>query len=381
MHRELVERRGWLTEDQFLRALSFCMLLPGPEAMQLATYAGWRLRGTRGGLIAGGLFVLPGAIVIAALAWAYAALGHIGWMQAAFLGIKAAVVAIVIDALLKLSRRALLSALHWALACAGFLAVFALGLPFPLLVLIAGCFGAYHTGTAASDIPRPRTDTARTIAIWGALWLLPLLAVYAADPEFLGPLAAFFSKLAVVTFGGAYAVLAYMTQTVVQDYGWITTPQMIDALGLAETTPGPLILVTEFVAILAGYARDGVALAMLAGVVALWMTFVPCFLWIFAGAPYLEWLSSKPRLTGALAAITATVVGVVASLSLWFALHVFFGRLAYGPGQIPLPAPASFQAAPALIALIAAYLILWRHWPVGSVLVICALGGLLAGLV
>ncbi|MEL7522776.1 MAG: chromate efflux transporter, partial [Cyanobacteria bacterium J06553_1] len=254
MHDNLVERHKWLTEQQYLRALSLCMLLPGPEAMQLATYAGWRLRGTVGGLLAGLLFVVPGALVILALALGYVWYGDVPLVRAAFLGIKAAVIVIVLQALLRLAKKALTGPAAWALAGAAFVSLFALGLPFPLIVLAAGAYG--YVTARPSDAPvmpeTAPTGTARTVAIWAALWAAPLIACWIFAQEFLLQIGLFFSKLAVVTFGGAYAVLAYMTQEVVQNYGWIDTGQMIDALGLAETTPGPLILVTEFVALLAG---------------------------------------------------------------------------------------------------------------------------------
>ena len=337
MHDELVERRRWLSEDQFLGALSFCMLLPGPEAMQLATYAGWRLRGIAGGLLAGLLFVLPGALVILALALAYARFADLDWVQAAFLGIKAAVVIIVLKALWKLARKALKGAAHWILAGLAFVAMYAGSVPFPLVIGCAALAGlALGSGAAPAEVPRrpAHTHLLRTVSIWGALWAAPLLLAVALDAPFLTELGLFFSKLAVVTFGGAYAVLAYMTQAVVETHGWLTTAQMIDALGLAETTPGPLILVTQFVGLLAGLQEGGLMLGLAAGALTLWVTFTPCFLWIFAGAPYVEWLLAQPRLKGALAGISAAVVGVILNLAFWFALHVLFARVrdsALGP--------------------------------------------------
>ena len=327
MHRELVEQRPWLTEKQYLNALSFCMLLPGPEAMQLATYAGWRLRGTAGGLLAGLLFVLPGAALILLLATLYAAYGTLPWVAAAFLGIKAAVVVIVVQALLKVSSRALEGPVAYGLAVAAFLALLALGVPFPLIILVAAAIGAIAMRGAAAEAPPLAVSPARTvgtIALWLALWLVPLAALRLFGPALLADIATFFSTLAVVTFGGAYAVLAYMVQEVVQGFGWLTTEQMMDALGLAETTPGPLILVTEFVGFLASAQAGGWGMGLAAALVTLWMTFVPCFLWIFAGAPYVEWIATRPRLTGALSGITAAVVGVIANLSVWFALTLWF---------------------------------------------------------
>ena len=341
MHDSLVARQNWLSEQDYLRALSLCMLLPGPEAMQLATYAGWRLRGTGGGLLAGLLFVVPGALVILALALGYIWYGDVPLVRAAFLGIKVAVIVIVLQALLRLAQKALNGPAAWALAALAFLSLFVFGLPFPLIVLAAGVYG-YVTARPTEAVAPPTTaptGTVRTIVLWLALWAAPLLGCLVFAQDFLLQIGLFFSKLAVVTFGGAYAVLAYMTQEVVQNYGWIETGQMIDALGLAETTPGPLILVTEFVALLAGYAKGGVGLAIAAGVLTLWVTFVPCFLWIFAAGPYLEHIAARPRLSAALQAITAAVVGVILNLSVWFALHVLFAIIRT-TGPLPIPRPA-----------------------------------------
>lgn len=360
MHEELVERRQWLSEDQFLRALSLCMLLPGPEAMQLATYAGWRLRGLWGGLLAGLLFVVPGALVIFVLAFAYISYGQIPLVQAAFVGIKAAVIIVVLQALLRLGNKALANTSAWILAALAFVALFAFGLPFPLIIGAAAAYG-YLTGKAAAGtsipISVPIAQTLRTILIWSALWATPMIFLWAIQAEFLIQLGLFFSKLAVVTFGGAYAVLAYMSQTVVQDYGWVTSGQMIDALGLAETTPGPLILVTQFVAILAGAGSGGISLAIAAGVLALWVTFVPCFLWIFAAGPYIETLTSRPRLSAALSAITAAVVGVILNLSIWFALHVLFGQVGQW-GAMPLPLLSTINLIATILTVAAAVLML-----------------------
>ena len=381
MHDELVDKRRWLGEQQFLGALSFCMLLPGPEAMQLATYAGWRLRGVPGGLIAGLLFVLPGALVILALALGYAAYGQLPLVQAAFLGIKAAVVAIVLRALITLARKALVGWDGWLLAGLGFAAMFFLGVPFPLLIGVAALWGYLRTGAsrAAPDSgPLPRAGaTARTVLIWGALWAAPILAVIALDQTFLTDIALFFSTLAVVTFGGAYAVLAYMTQAVVETHGWLTTAQMIDALGLAETTPGPLILVTQFIGLLAGFAQGGLGMGLIAGTLTLWVTFIPCFLWIFAGAPYVDALLARPRLKGALAAISAMVVGVILNLSLWFALHVIFAQVS-DTRLGPLPVWASFQPVSLAMIGLAALLLIGRGWSVLRLLPVMA--ALAAGL-
>ena len=375
MHTELVDRRKWLGEQQFLGALSFCMLLPGPEAMQLATYAGWRLHGVLGGLLAGLLFVLPGAAVILCLALGYAYFGELPLVQAVFLGIQAAVVAIVFNALLKLSRKALTGWDSWALALLGFAAIFVFSVPFPLIIAAAALWGYVTTRGEQVAPPEPAktsvTATLRTIVFWGGLWLAPLVLLWLMGAAFLTDLAVFFSKLAVVTFGGAYAVLAYMTQSVVDTHGWLSTEQMIDALGLAETTPGPLILVTEFVGILAGFQQGGVGLALLAGVITLWMTFTPCFLWIFAGAPYVENILARPRLKGALAAISAAVVGVILNLSVWFALHVLFGTITRGAFG-PLPDLTSFNALSAGFVAIACLLFLVLRLPMLSVLAVMA---------
>ncbi|MEO0402740.1 MAG: chromate efflux transporter [Pseudomonadota bacterium] len=341
MHDALVTRHKWLSEEQYLRALSLCMLLPGPEAMQLATYAGWRLRGVPGGLLAGLLFVVPGAVVILVLALGYVQFGDVPLVQAAFLGIKAAVIVVVLQALMQLGRKALQGAAAWVLAGLAFVALFVLGLPFPVIVIAAGLYGYIAAKPDARPAPPhpARANTLRTVLIWSALWAAPLVVVWVMAHGFLLQVGLFFSKLAVVTFGGAYAVLAYMTQAVVQDYGWITTGEMIDALGLAETTPGPLILVTEFVALLAGFSQGGLGLALAAGALALWVTFTPCFLWIFVAGPYLDHIAARPRLSGALKSITAAVVGVILNLSVWFALHVLFGTIGSVP-RLALPVPA-----------------------------------------
>ncbi len=382
MQSELVERRGWLEQRQFLGALSFCMLLPGPEAMQLATYAGWRLRGTWGGIIAGLLFVLPGALAIVALALAYAQYGDVPLVAALFAGVKAAVLVIVAQALWRLGNRALEGRAQVVLAVLAFAAIYAAALPFPLIIAAAAAWGAWAArgqphGAAAPITPGQTARTLRTIAIWGSLWAAPVLAAHATGATFLAAIAAFFSKLAVVTFGGAYAVLAYMTQTVTQTHGWISADQMIDALGLAETTPGPLILVTQFVAMLAGFGAGGTGTALAAGAMALWVTFIPCFLWIFAGAPYLERLLAQPRLRGALSAISAAVVGVIANLSLWFGLHVLFAELRSGPlGTYPVLSSLDTPAA-GLTALAAILMLALRIPMLPALALMAAAGGLL----
>ncbi|MBU2993538.1 chromate efflux transporter [Octadecabacter sp. 1_MG-2023] len=379
MQKELVDDRPLLSQDDFLKALSFCMMLPGPEAMQLATYAGWKLNGMRGGLIAGGLFILPGALLIAVLAFAYASFGALPLIQAAFLGIKAAVIIIVVQAILKLLGRALERRDHRIIAVLAFLALFLFNLPFPLVIVLAAGYGALTCSdhsTIKTALPWRRSIT--PIAIGGVLWGLPLLAAWAAGATFLLALGLFFSKLALVTFGGAYAVLAYMTQAVVTDHGWLSTAQMIDALGLAETTPGPLILVTEFVGITAGIAQSGWPLGLLAGVMTLWVTFVPCFIWIFAGAPLIDWLDGYPRIRAGLAAITAAVVGVIANLSVWFAAHVMFDQVDTSTGLLRTLSPdwSSFNVAAFALTALAALLLLKRKLPMIPTLAVMAAAGI-----
>ena len=387
MHRELVEERPWMDEDSFLRGLSFCMLLPGPEAMQLCTYTGWRLRGFPGGLLAGLLFVLPGALVIAALVWLYTIFGNLPLVQAAFLGVKAAVVVIVVQALWKLSNKALRHPQDWALAGFGFAALFVFGLPFPLVILAAGLFGGLRLRSESPDqvlISARSPDlkahhSLRTILIWGGLWLLPLLGLSLIEAEFLASIGWFFAKLAVVTFGGAYAVLAYMSQAVVQHHQWISAGEMIDALGLAETTPGPLILVTQFVAMLAGLKQGGLALYLAAGATALWATFMPCFLWIFAAAPYVERLAALPRLSAALKAITAAVTGVILNLMVWFALHVLFQEVAHLQTSVlalPWPNLHSLDRAALVLTLLAPLVAYGLRGRLFWLLAIMALAGL-----
>ena len=379
MHRMLVDERDWLTEKQFLNALSFCMLLPGPEAMQLATYAGWRLQGVLGGLIAGLLFVLPGAAVIFALALLYVTYGDVPLVGTLFLGVQAVAVVIVIDALIKVSKRALHGVAHWVLAGLAFVAIFVFAVPFPVIVLAAGLYGAV-VATTETTPALPVEVSARhsllTIVIGLAVWGLPVLAVdLAFGGTILTEIALFFSKLAVVTFGGAYAVLAYMAQDVVVQYGWLTPTEMMDGLGLAETTPGPLILVTQFVGTLAAFREGGYGLAIAGGVMTLWVTFVPCFLWIFVGAPYIDWISAQPLLNGALRAITAAVVGVILNLSLWFALHVLFGTVTKteaGVMRIWVPDVATLNWQAIALMALSAVLLLRARLAIGWVLGISA---------
>jgi len=393
MHRILVEEKRWIAEPLYLSALSFCMLLPGPEAMQLATYAGWRLHGTKGGLTAGLLFVLPGAFVVLALSAIYVAFGNLPLVAALFLGIKSAVLVIVIEALLRIARRALKGRQDWAIAALAFVGIFFLALPFPLIVLLAAAWGFMRAASdpaASAGIERPRLagQTIRTTALWLAIWFIPLgvLAYAFGFDHVVVQLAAFFSRLAVVTFGGAYAVLAYMSQDVVVQHHWLEAGQMMDGLGLAETTPGPLILVTEFVGFVAAWRNAGGgswSMALLGAAVALWATFAPCFLWIFAGAPYIEWLTKQARLKGALDAITAAVVGVILNLAVWFALHVFFAKVdavRQGPLILWIPEPASADWRVVVLAALSAALLLYRHWNMVAVLAVAAAGGLVLSL-
>ncbi len=393
MHKMLVDERKWIDDARFLNALNFCMLLPGPEAMQLATYIGWRMHGIRGGLTAGLLFVLPGALVILALSLIYALFGQVPALQAIFLGIKAAVLIVVVEALLRISKRALKGPEHWVLAGLSFVAIFFLGAPYPLIVAVAALVGyllAVREGakpavTAAALPGIPVTQTLATAGFWLAVWVTPLLAIAAllGTGHVLAQIGWFFSKLAVVTFGGAYAVLAYMGQDVASQYGWITPGEMLDGLGLAETTPGPLILVTEFVGFLAGYRHSGAGPSVLMGVlgaaITLWATFAPCFLWVFTGAPYVEWLNGQPRIKGALSGITAAVVGVILNLTVWFALHVFFGKVTpsmLGPLKLWMPDVTTLDPKIVILAAISGFLLLWRHWNIIAVLAVAAIGGL-----
>jgi chromate transporter len=387
MHRVLVDELRWIGEDRFLRALNFCMLLPGPEAMQLATYVGWLLHGTVGGLAAGLLFVLPGALVVLALSIAYALFGHMPLVEAAFVGIKAAVLVIVIEALLKVARRALHEPSHWAIAAAAFIGIFFFAVPFPLVIAGAASFGYVLNRTRdtslslATEAPEvPLTQTLGTACLWLAIWLVPLamLAIIFGRDHIFTDIAIFFSKLAVVTFGGAYSVLAYMAQQAVETHGWLSAREMLDGLGLAETTPGPLILVTEFVGFLAGYRFGGepkLVFGLLGAAITLWATFAPCFLWIFVGAPYIERLGTNPRLESALSAVTAAVVGVILNLSLWFALHVFFARVEpvrRGALQLWLPDFSTLDVKAVLLACLAALLLFVSRLGIAATLAICA---------
>ena len=401
MHREIVEDRGWIAEEDYLQALNVCHLLPGPEAQQLATWIGWRLHGLRGGLAAGLLFVIPGAVVMAGLSILYAVAANLDWFEALFLGVKAAVLAIVLQALLRIGGKALDTPLRKGLALAAFMALFAFDLPFPLVVLGALALGAAVAAvrpealglkpvTAAPvTTPRPWRATLLTVIGWGAIWAAPLLLVLATlGPEHvLWDIGVFFSQLAVVTFGGAYAVLAYMAQQAVETYGWLGPGEMADGLGLAETTPGPLIMVTQFVGFLGAWRTPEPFSPLVAGLLGAglttWVTFAPCFLWIFALAPWMDRLAHAPRLRGGLAAVTAAVVGVIANLALWFALHVLFARVGetrFGPLELTAPQWASLDWRAAILTLLALAMTFALKWGVVRVLAVCAAGGLLLSL-
>jgi chromate transporter len=345
MHRILVDEKKWVDEPRFLHALNFCMLLPGPEAQQLATYIGWLLHGIRGGIVAGVLFVLPGAFVMLGLSLIYALGQGLPLIEGALFGIKAAVLVIVIEALIRIGRRALKTGLLVAIAAAAFIGIFFLALPFPLIVIGAALIGFFVARIAPHLLaikpgevvapPHPgrwrQAATAITVGLFAWWTPVALAAATLGREHVLVDIGTFFSKLAVVSFGGAYALLAYMAQEAVDTQGWMTAQEMVDGLGLAETTPGPLILVTQFVGFLAGYREAAPFTPVTAGVIAAamttWVTFTASMLWIFAGAPFVEQLRSNRMLTGALAAITAAVVGVILNLTVWFALHVLFGKV------------------------------------------------------
>lgn len=397
MHRELVDEHKWIAEGDFLHALNFCHLLPGPEAQQLATWIGWRLHGWRGGLAAGLLFVIPGALIILALSMLYAIAANLALVEALFLGVKAAVLAIVVQALLRIAGRALDTGLKRGLALAAFIGLFFFDLPFPFIVLGAGVIGmgvaatrpdllALKPGGGDQPLPaQPWRSTIASIAIWGTVWATPmaLIALTLGQDHVLWQIGAFFSQLAIVTFGGAYAVLAYMAQEAVQGFGWLQPGEMADGLGLAETTPGPLILVTQFVGYLAAFRAPEPFSPLVAGLLGAglttWVTFAPCFMWIFAFAPWIDRLGNAVRLKGGLAAVTAAVVGVIANLTAWFALHVLFsgvGQRQFGLLRLYWPDPASFDWRAGVLATLAILLAFGLKWSVLRILAVCALGGL-----
>ncbi len=392
MHRILVEEKKWIGEERFLHALNFCMLLPGPEAQQLATYIGWLLHKVKGGLVAGTLFILPGLVAIMALSWIYVLYGRAAPVEALFFGLKAAVLAIVFQAVIRIGSRALGNPARIGVAAAAFAAIFLFDVPFPLIVLGAGLIGfaAARRGSAAfsgggghgsSGPGHPDAESAlgtgmpaharkprgllRLALVLLLLWLAPVALLAMTGAGTFADIALFFSKMAVVTFGGAYAVLAYVAQAAVENYGWMKPGEMLDGLGLAETTPGPLIMVTQFVGFLGAYrSPEGLPpllAATLGGLLTTWVTFVPCFLWIFIGAPYIERLRENRALAGALSAVTAAVVGVILNLALWFSAHFLFRSVeeaAAGPLRIDLPVWSSIDPLGALLsaaALIAVF--------------------------
>jgi chromate transporter len=413
MHRILVEEKNWISESRFLHALNYCMLLPGPEAQQLATYIGWLLHRTAGGIMAGGLFILPGIIAIMGLSYIYAAYGNVGLIEALFFGLKAAVLAIVIQALFRIGKRALRNRIMIALAAIAFVAIFFFAVPFPVIIIAAGVIGYVGAksgrrefsavahggggntaaidsmlGESAPDHVRPTIPRALAVgAFWLSMWLVPVAAILIGlgQANVFSQIALFFSKMAMVTFGGAYAVLAYVAQQAVEHYHWLGPREMLDGLGMAETTPGPLIMVLQFVGFMAAFRDPGTLSPMLAGtlggLLATWVTFTPCFLWIFLGAPYIETLRGNKGLAGALGAITAAVVGVILNLSIWFALHTVFRQTSpvrsFGL-SFDLPVWSSLDW-PALLLAVAAAIAIFR-FNMGMLTVLggsCAAGVLL----
>jgi len=388
MHRILVDEKHWVSEGRFLHALNYCMLLPGPEAQQLATYVGWLMHRTIGGLMAGGLFVLPGIIAIMGLSYVYAAYGNVWYIEALFFGLKAAVLAIVLQAVVRVGKRALRNRIMMMLAAIAFVGIFFFAVPFPIIIIAAGLIGyvgamsgrpefagAEH-GSAKSIAPdsvlgeevpdhaRPNGPRALRVGLlWLTLWLTPvaILLIALGPANTFSQIALFFSKMAMVTFGGAYAVLAYVAQQAVEHYHWLQAREMLDGLGMAETTPGPLIMVLQFVGFMAAYRDPGSLPPMLAatlgGLLATWVTFTPCFLWIFVGAPYIETLRGNKGLAGALSAITAAVVGVILNLSIWFALHTLFKETtpvrSFG-FSFDMPVLSSIDVAALMLAIAAA---------------------------
>lgn len=407
LHREVVEERHWIGEHRFLQALNFCTLLPGPEAQQLATYLGWLMHGVRGGLAAGILFVLPGAAVMLALSLIYATLGKVPSIDALFFGLKCAVLMLVVEALVRIGRRALHGRASWIISAGAFAALFVFGVPFPIVVLAAGVVGYLlptqfvyraHSKSAndadalldavlAADPDRPKrlaTGAFRAGSIALAAWTLPVLALMYLAPGTYADVAFFFSKMAVVTLGGAYAVLAYVAQDAVQSYHWLSPQEMLAGLGLAETTPGPLILVLQFVGFLAGYrsptGMTGIPGGLAASALVLWVTFAPCFAFVFLGAPFIERLQHNQALSSALAAVTAAVVGVIANLALWFGLRVLFRSLhpvAFGPLHVDLPIVTSLDPSALALALLSALCLFGLKLGVLRTLGIAAGGGLL----
>ncbi|MBS0517275.1 MAG: chromate efflux transporter [Proteobacteria bacterium] len=419
MHRIIVEEKKWIGDDRFLQALNYCTLLPGPEAQQLATYIGWLMHRTKGGLLAGIVFVLPGLVAIMILSWIYVLLGKVTLVQGLFFGLKSAVLVIVIEAVLRVGRRALRNNVLRALAVAAFIAIFFYDLPFPLIVLAAGLLGwvggrmgwkpflvgpghgragARHVADADSILGEETPSHARPNLRWSlrisalflALWLVPVAALHfgLGGTNVFAQIAVFFSKMAVVTFGGAYAVLAYVAQQAVDHYRWVTPGEMLDGLGMAETTPGPLIIVTQFVGFLGAWRSPGafppVLAGTLGGLLTTWVTFTPCFLWIFFGAPFAEMLRTNKALAAALGAITAAVVGVILNLAVWFGLHVLFAvsRPVHWLGATAdLPVLSSIDLPSFVLAAAAAVAVFRFRFGMAPVLLACSLAGVVYSLV
>ena len=407
MHRIVVDEKHWISESRFLYALNYCMLLPGPEAKQLAVYIGWLVHRTLGGIMAGSLFVVPGIISIMALSYVYALYGNVPFVVSLFFGLKAAVLAIVIEAVVRIGKRALKNNAVRLLAAAAFVAIFFFSVPFPVIILVAALIGFVGTasgreffksdgghGTEAAkrsednsllgdELPeRAHPTVARALsvsAIWLALWLVPVFAILLTlgTENVFSQIAVFFSKMAVVTFGGAYAVLAYVAQGAVEHYGWLKPGEMLDGLGMAETTPGPLIMVLQFVGFMAAFRDPGslspLVAGTLGGLLATWVTFIPCFLWIFLGAPFVEALRGNKALNGALSAITAAIVGVVLNLAVWFAIHSVF-RATIPVRQFPLSfdAPNMASVDPWALALSIAAAIAIFRFKVGMIQTLAA---------
>jgi chromate transporter len=415
MHRIVVEEKRWVSEERFLHALNYCMLLPGPEAQQLATYIGWLMHRTLGGIIAGVLFVLPGVIAIMGLSYVYAAWGNVPIVVALFFGLKAAVLAVVIEAVIRIGRRALRNRVLIGLAAAAFVGIFFLGVPFPVIVFAAALIGlmggrmglasfpgggghgtakAQHVEAVVDSLLRDglpehaKPSAARALkvsAVWLALWLVPVAALLWAlgGGNVFSQIAVFFSKMAMVTFGGAYAVLAYVAQQAVERYGWLRPGEMLDGLGMAETTPGPLIMVLQFVGFMAAFRDPSGLSPMLAGtlggLLATWVTFAPCFLWIFVGAPFIETLRGNRALSGALSAITAAVVGVILNLAIWFAIHTVFRQttpVRVFPLAFDAPILGSADVWAFVLAVAAAFVLFRLKLDMISTLAACCAAGI-----
>ncbi|XUY27256.1 chromate efflux transporter [Agrobacterium sp. rho-8.1] len=393
MHRVLVDERRWVSDARFMHALNYCMLLPGPEAQQLATYIGWLLHGVRGGIIAGTLFILPGFVAIVALAAAYCLYQDTHWLPGLLFGLKACVLAIVIEALIRVAKRALVSRFLAAIGAAAFIALFVFGLPFPLVILTAGLLGFLsarlgdqtdqaHTDAENDAAPVTFLSRVRGLVLGLMIWQIPLVLIYLfSAPATLATLQSFFSRMAVVTFGGAYAVLAYVAQVAVETHGWLTAGEMLDGLALAEATPGPLVLVLPYIGFLAGFRHSEWLDPMVAGIfgamVTAWATFVPSFIFIFLGAPYVEKMRNNAILSAALSAVTAAVVGVILNLSIWFGLHVLFAQVeriaivpSFGPG---MSWPVWSTLDPFATGLLGLSLLMLMRWKVG-VMPVLALG-------